>query len=280
MARNKSFSTGVALSLALGIGIYGIAVNQLSHRPGVKIQDALRVSVPAEVQIALAGGDRYLAANIAVFRAIVVGTDKLDETTSHVLGRVQREAALLNPYHEDNYYLAAAILPWTGEVDAAQYVLERAAEARKKDPLPSFFHGFNQQYFYMDYAGAGRDLEEAAMRSTGSDRSALLAIAAKWHEKSNDVDIAIGTISAMRQSTRDKDLQRYLDARISRLQGLKALRTATAEFQKQTGRPPARLDDLVTHKLLTSLPVDPFGFGYVLDDKGQPVLLNKKPSTN
>jgi hypothetical protein len=40
-------------------------------------------------------------------------------------GKLQRDIAWFNPAHEDNYYIAAAILPWNGQVDAAQYVCAR-----------------------------------------------------------------------------------------------------------------------------------------------------------
>jgi hypothetical protein len=45
-----------------------------------------------------------------------------------VQAKLQRDIAWFNPLHEDNYYIGAAMLPWNGELDAAQYVLRKASD--------------------------------------------------------------------------------------------------------------------------------------------------------
>ena len=266
--------------LLIFTALYALTVSQVRQLPAVHQQDYMRVAVPPPVQVLLTGGDRFLAANIATLRAIMVGTDKLDPDTIHVLAQVQADAAQMNPAQLDNYYLAAAILPWYGEVEPTQYILQRATDARPKDILPPFFMGFNRQYFLNDYVGAGHALDIAAQRADGPNRMALQRIAAQWYEKGDDPNIAIQTLTSMKNGVRDANFKQYLDLRIARVQGLQELRLAAAHYQHDLGHPPKTLQDLADTRYIYALPKDPIGLGYTLDDKGRPIFVIRKFKLN
>jgi hypothetical protein len=104
---------------------------KLAPRQSVNVE--MQVALPLFVQVAMAGGDRFLAANIAAIRALWVDNFKMQREEFKVLAKVQEDVSWLNPGHEDNYYIAAAILPWNGELDAAQRILARATMARRFD---------------------------------------------------------------------------------------------------------------------------------------------------
>jgi len=260
------------------VACIGFAVSHevIWSRPRVRVEQEMRVALPPTVQLVVAGGDRYLAANIAIFRAVTVGVFQLQPDTYRALAEVQVSAAVLNPRHEDNYYTAAAILPWNGQYDAAQDVLQRATDARKNDALPPFFHGFDRFQFKQDFSGAASDMMVAAQRSDPGNRAALNAIAAKWLERGEDPQFALRVVRSMAESSRNKDLKRLLEARVVRLEGLIALRDAATRYQDQHGHPPPTLDALVKDRLIKSIPVDPFGLGYQLDPRGKPMLTEKK----
>lgn len=261
---------------ALGAYVLGQQHSQPLPRP--KASESIRVALPVTAQVLLAGGDRYLAANIGTFRAMMVGTENLDADGYRVLARVQQDAARLNPAQEDNYYIAQSILPWAGEVASTQDILRRATAARPHDFLPPFFLGFDYFYFDHEPATGANWIKLAANRSEPQNREALLNIAGRWYEKGDDPHFAIQMIEGLMQSTRNAALKQYLGLRVQRLQGLLALREAAARFHATSGKPASRLDELVRAGFIAQLPADPLGQGYALDAKGQPILITpKKP---
>lgn len=265
-----------ALAL-LAWAVFWFAGSQLQDSPRISEQGLLRVRLPELLQLAYAGGDPYLAANLNVFRSMLVEASVTEQETYRVQAQLQVDAARFNPYHEDNYYIAAAILPWNGFVPEAQEVLRRASEARSWDWMPPFFHAFDSWYFEQDMRAAGDWAEIAAARSNAVNAKALRAMAAKWYERGDDPQLARNLITALQEQTRDPDLRLQLQARIDRLDGLLALRAAHAEYLQRNGQPPARLEDLLGHAGLAALPHDPMQLGYGLDATGLPILLLPAP---
>ncbi|MBS1156457.1 MAG: hypothetical protein H6R07_2381 [Proteobacteria bacterium] len=276
MIRYRSTLLGL---LFLGCaGLYVTGVQMLSaQRQAKEFDDRLRVALPVPVQLVLSGGDRFLAANINVFRAMMVNTRSVDDATVEVQAQLQTDAARFNPGHEDNYYIAAATLAWQGQLGAAQDVLFRAMAGRPTDIYPPFFYGFNKQYFEGDYLGAARAIEEAARRTSGANSAALQAMAARWHEKGKDTGLALATLRAMAAKTKDPGLRHYIESRAQRLEQLLMLREAARRYRERENKPIADLADLVRSGDLQQLPQDPTGLGYMLDAQGTPVLAGAKP---
>lgn len=255
--------------------LYGFSVHYLNRIPRTNVVQEMQVALPRFVQVGLAGGDRYLAANIDGFRALVASTEHMQAENFKIQGRVQQDVAWLNPAHEDNYYIAAAILPWYGEVDAAQDVLLRAIDARPFDWQPIFYYAFNLYYFKKDPASAAQWLLKASPRATDqNDRFAIENVAARWFEKGYEPRVAIGVVESMANQSHEGGFKRYLKTRVERLRILETLQEAAVQFKSRTGQPLHDLQELVNAGLIHALPVDPFGFGYVVDKDGQPVLLN------
>lgn len=235
--------------------------------------ELLRVRLPLPVQIAYSGGDAFLAANINVFRGLMVDAKVSEPETYRIQAQLQADAAWLNPWHEDNYYVGAAILPWNGQVDAAQYVLKQASLARVWDMWPPFFYAFNAMYFEHDMNQAGEWAEVAAQRHP-TNAAALRDMAAKWYERGDDPVFALGILRAMHEQSRDDNFRLLLEARMQRLEGLRALRRAQQAYQAEQGKPPASLGDMVGYAGLAQLPQDPLMLGYMLDAAGVPQLVD------
>lgn len=263
--------------MLLAIIGYGFISYFLDRLPRKNDQDLLTIRVPPKLQIILAGGDRYLAANLAAYRAVVVGNGQLDPKTYEILANVQKDASLLNPAHEDNYYLAQAILPWNNQVEADILIQRAASQAREWDTLPAFFYAFDQYYFLRDPVAGAKTLKWAAERAPENDRVPLMSMAARWSEKGDDPREAIKLVTAMMDGTRDKELKRNLHTRIARLAGLATLRDAARQFEQNNGRPLASLDELTRQGLLAELPQDPLGDGYNIDKSGLPIIAKARP---
>lgn len=229
-------------------------------------------TLPVPIQLLGAMGDRYLAANIAIWRAIVMKPERMTPEMLGAMAKLQTEASWLNPGHEDNYYIAAAILPWAGQVGAAQTILARATQARPKDEYPPFFLGFNRMYFLGDYRGAAAAAATAAAHAQApGTRQALLSMAAKWAERDSDIEVAKKILAGIAKSTPDLAAQHEVALRIERLATLAKLRMAAKQYRQEYGTAPTSIDDLVKVKLIDGLPDDPLGIGFAVVG-GEPVI--------
>lgn len=256
--------------LGLGLALYLVCAITLKSLPQRTQDDVLRVVLPAPIQTVLAMGDRYLAADAYITRAMTVSVLTKDSTTFEVQGKLQGQASILNPYNEDNVLLASAVLPWQGQLDAAQFVLARATHYRDWDYMAPFFQGFNEYYFRDDYLAAGKLAALAATRVEGNNRLALNNMASKWLSHGKDPEVAVGMIHALIEATNEPNQKRTLQARAFRLEWLVRLRRAADKYRSEQGESPRVLQDLVDKAYLPGLPNDPMGQGWVLDESGTP----------
>jgi hypothetical protein len=269
----------IGLPGLLLFAMFAWSVVQSEQLPHHHARDEMRVRVPIALQVGTAFGDHFLASNTDVFRAVIVGTGELDAETMHVLGAVQDDAAQMNPYHEDNYYLAAAVLPWGGEVDDTLDILDRAAISRPWDPMPPYLQGFTYQYFQGDFAKAARLVDLAADRSVGLNREYFRRIAVRWYEQSANPNDAIGVLRILAGRSRDPAFKQFIAVRIKRVEGLMALREADVAYRGAHGGAGAKqLGDLVGYAGLHEIPADPSGLGYQLDGRGLPMLASRSPT--
>ena len=268
----------LGLVALLAATIFVATAQRLKSAPRQSVRVEMQVALPLFVQVFMTVGDRFLAANIAAIRALVVDIPRMKPEEFAILAKVQEDVSWLNPGHEDNYYIAAAILPWQGEFDAAQRILARATKARHFDYQPAFYYGFNLLHFKGDAAGASAWIREAAeYLPEGGDRIQMQNLAAIWMDKAQDVDLAIRVVEAMARQTKRRDFQRFLEMRVTRLRALQSLRGAEATYRQRFDRAPATLQDLLDTGIVASLPQDPFGFGFEIDRLGRVILRNSPP---
>ncbi len=272
----KQWSVAIlAVLLAL---TFTVTTQQLKSAPRQMVAIEMQVALPLFVQVFMAAGDRYLAANIAAIRALVVSTEKMKPEDYAVLAKVQKDVSWLNPAHEDNYYIAFAILPQYGEVDAAQTILARASHARFFDYQPAFFYGFNQWYYKHDPTGAAAWMREAALKLPDPDQQLTMQnMAARWVDRAQDTELAIRVVEALAKEARRPDFRKYLETRVVRLRQLQQLRIAADSYRERFGKPVPDLPTLVTSGILPALPQDPFGFGFGFDQQGNIVLRTSPP---
>lgn len=262
----------VVLTVLL-LAAYAAATNRLGKAPRSGVQPELLVSMPRIAQILLAGGDRHLAANLSGFRVLVAATARMEAADYAVQARLQEDIAWLNPAHEDNYYIAAAFLPWNGHLDSAQYVLRRAESARQNDWLPDFYLGFHYFHFMKDPAEGARWLLAGVPRAREqSDQWALQNLAANWTEKGYSPSAAAGLVGAMAASAPAGAFRAYLQVRADRLKQLADLRKLAVIYKERNGRGLAKISELVEGGLIASLPIDPLGVGFSVDSEGMPVF--------
>lgn len=246
---------------------------QLRSLPRQSLQIEMRVALPRAVQVLMSAGDRYLAANLAGFRALVASTETMTRDNYRIQGHVQMDAAWLNPAHEDNYYIAAAILPWNDELAAAQYVLRRAALARPFDWQPAFYFAFNELTFNKAPLTAAEWLKRSADAAEDEmQKLQLLQLGAQWATKSGDPLLAIRLHRAMASETRYRAFAAFLEKRADRLEILMHLNRAASEYVARVGKKPSTPADLVNAGFLERVPPDPFGASYAIAADGRVVI--------
>ncbi len=254
---------GFAL-LAYLVYVWSIAQITASTRTSFAVPDS--VVLPATFQTVIYGGDRYLAANIESTRVLMAGEAIVSGADQDYLYRNHTVVADLNPCHEDNYYVANALLSWGGNVDAALDILRIATKCRFWDEVPPFFLGYNLYFFKYQNQAAKDLLFEAAERSP-NNRVALQKFGVMIEaEGIPDVHLAKSYLLAQRTQARDKKLKDMLSLRIARLDGLIALRDAQISYEKRTGRALQDPQALISSGYLATFPNDPIGLGYTFSN--------------
>ncbi|MCB6184080.1 hypothetical protein LIN78_11035 [Leeia sp. TBRC 13508] len=280
MASSKTIRVDVLIQLALLILFGGIYVS-LTKDQVYEAKNYQRnlshpdVVLPAPASIFLAGGDSHLAGNLLFMRVLVSSTQQMAPETRSAVMELQKQVSVLLPAHEDNYYVAEATLPWMGYVDQTQQILLNAAEARKKDPFPYFYAGFNLQQFKDDYLGAAKLVEKAAVAAP-QFKVALQVIAAKWYARTPTPEVAEKALDLLISQAGDPEFKKYLEQQKARNQLVVKLTQSIATYQQRVGHLPTSWDDLMTQQLIEHEPMDPLGARFVIDERGKVRLVNQK----
>ena len=254
--------------LSIGLLMYLTATN--FRTPRLQKSDELSVAPPVPLQLLASIGDRFLAANVAVWRTLMVGADSLPREVLKAQARIQENASFFNPSHEDNYVIATAILPWEGFVVPTQTILRRATEVRKTDPYAPFFYGFNQIHFLNDAKTAYKYGQLAVSYAQDDQtRQALTVISAAWSERGDDPSTAVRIIRSLAESAKDAGLKHHLLQRARRQEIIIELQASVDAYIHQTGRVPVSLEQLFDSGGLSRLPEDPLGsIVFIIQENG------------
>ena len=258
----------IALLVVASVAYIGFAMSATvlseSRRNAIQVPDS--VVLPATFQTVMYLGDRYLAANVETTRVLMAGEEIVRGTDQDYLYRIHTVVSNLNACHEDNYYVANALLSWGGNVDAALEILRIATQCRFWDEVPPFFLGYNL-YFFKYQHKAAKDAMFLAAERAGENRVGLqkfgLMIEA---EGMPDARAARAYLIAQKEQARDKKLKDMVDLRIRRLDGLIALREAQGAYEKRSGRPLEDPHELLSKGYLATFPLDPLNLGYTFSD--------------
>ncbi len=173
----------------------------------------------------------------------------------------------LDPYFFDPYFYANAFLPWdAGKAEQANKLLIKGSRYRDWDWMLPFFIGFNDFFFLHKDAEAAPFLMEASRRPGGDLMYA--SIAARLAFKENRTETALFFLEETARRADDQSLKNLYETRIQALQSIVVLEKGVALYKKQFGKMPATIDELVNRKILTQLPVDPYGGKYYIAQDG------------
>ncbi|MBF0495763.1 MAG: hypothetical protein HQK58_04195 [Deltaproteobacteria bacterium] len=190
------------------------------------------------------------------------------ETSNLVMALIDRTVAI-DPYFLDPYYLAQAFV-WSSkgpdEISRINQLLISGAGYRTWDPDLLFYAGFNCYFFLKDYRQAGDLFSQAAKIPGGW--TGLAGLAAKMYQKGRDTASGIVLLKSMLLRTTDKEIRKYLEARLDLYQKMYYLESAVQVYQERFLTPPRQIEELVAAGIIPSVPVSPKGQKFYLDIQG------------
>jgi len=167
----------------------------------------------------------------------------------------------LDRYYFDPYYLEAAYISW--KVYRSPSLLKKLNDNLKyglkycKDWRIPFFLGFNYFYFLKDRAKGAEYLKIASDMEGAPFYLKLLV--SKLYAETGYLDLAIAVLEEELKSTTSKGIKEKISLRLKALKIMRALHLKVLEFKKLYGRCPDSLNELVSYKLIKSIPQDPLG---------------------
>lgn len=173
----------------------------------------------------------------------------------------------LDPYFYDPYYLGAAILSWDASLyEDANILLEKGSKSRSRDWTLPYFAGFNYFYFLNNNDKAFELLKEASGRPGASP--ILASLASRMAIRGGRTEIAIMYLEGVLATTADGNIKDELGKRLTDLKQISLLEKSISKFVKIFKRSPKSLQELVEKRILLSLPKDPYGDEYYIDEDG------------
>lgn len=183
------------------------------------------------------------------------------------MSRAVHTALRLDPYNMDGYYFGQAILVWdAGQYKLATDLLEYGMRYRTWDWQLPFFAGFDYAYFL-------KDKEQAAqmyMRAGDLSGATLFkSLAGRYLQEAGDTQMAIDYLRALEKSAGKPAVKKALETRTLAFERVWAIEKARDRYNAEQGRMPADIAELVKQGYLSSLPVDPYGGTFYLDESHQ-----------
>lgn len=134
-----------------------------------------------------------------------------------------------------------------------------------------YLRGFNYWYFEEDFDLAREDFVSASKFPDSPDFLANLA--ARLLVKTKSPDSAMQFLDEMEKRTNNESIKTALSAKRKEAviaQHIDFLREALRRYKNKNSRSPQTLDELISAKIITSIPNEPFGGDYRLDENGEP----------
>jgi len=211
---------------------------------------------------------RYLLSELLFYDAVFYYGSMLERPKERpdywMIAKYIDSATRLNAYNIDAYYFGQAVLTWdAGMAKDMNVILERGAQRRTWDFYLPFFLGFNYAYFLQDYQKAAHYMELSA--KLNPRMTFLPNYVGRLYYEANKTEQAIQYLKVIYEGTFNQAVRKGLLMRISALESIQFLEGAVQKFEKQTGHPPAELNELVRAGILKKLPPDPYGGTFYYD---------------
>lgn len=195
-----------------------------------------------------------------------------DEFEYENIFNLLKGATRLDPYNMDGYYLTQAMAWDTKNVQKINKLLKYGMQYRSWDWYLPFFAGFNSFYFLKDYPHAAEYFTRAQELS-GS--SLFGRLASRYMYEGGATKLAITYLQSMIQGSKNRQIKEGYEMRLRAFTEVQRIEEAIEKYTEDKGQPPPDLQTLLTAGYLFTLPVDPYGGTFYLDEQGKPRTTSK-----
>ena len=176
-------------------------------------------------------------------------------------------AVHLDPYNMDAYYFAQAAFTWElGRIHEVNHLLEIGMKSRTWDYLLPYYLGFNYAYFLKDYEKAAGYMKQAAELS---GNPLFTRLAARYFFESEQSSLGLAFLETMIKNAKSEAVKKTYMQRRDALQAVVLLEGAIGRYRSRFGKDPLTLDELTKAGVLESLPEDPYGGSFYIDEAGK-----------
>lgn len=256
----------LTVTLAAAVAVTGIRLDRAAAA-------AARVEEPvylprAEYLRPMSLGWQNALADVLWFRTIsYFGTHYRSDRTYPWLARMCDLVTDLDPRAEHVYRFGGLVLPWEADqTDAGIRLLEKGTRAVPESWYLQFLLGFESYLFKDDHAAALAHLRRA-LELPGAHPS-LAGLVAVVAAKEYGPETTLSFLDELERETESADMRALIGEKRRETQlaiNLSRLAAAAAEYRERTGRWPATVEELVADGVLASVPPNPFGGSYTID---------------
>jgi tetratricopeptide (TPR) repeat protein len=185
---------------------------------------------------------------------------------------------LMPVYHFGSTFLSAASPHGAGRPDLAVELLERGLKANPDEWRLYYDLGFVYYFDMKDYAKASAALYEGSKNPKAFIWMKTMAakIATEGHSTETSNFLWQDVYNTTKDPLVKENALRHLQL-LRAEEDRKQIDLASDQYQKQFGRSPGRMSELVQSGLLLGEPVDPLGYAYVLSEAGKAELNSNSP---
>lgn len=183
----------------------------------------------------------------------------------------------LDPKFLSPYLFGGLALSLQGlHVDESILILKKAYKMDPNVWQTAFYLGFNYFFYLQEYETAAKYISKAASQPGAPDYFGPLV--ASLYAESKKADMAIDFLKELRETTKDEDAKKDIDARIILAEvtrDAQFLEDAIERFKKKYNKMPNTLDDLTKKGIIDNIPIEPNGGYYFIDLKTGEVKSSK-----
>ncbi len=212
----------------------------------------------------IAGSFRNVCADIFYIRAILSVAEPGKRYLEYVLDNL-RLAVSLDPRMTSAYVIGGVVAPrGNAELPLGIRFLTESMERNPLEWKIPFWIAFN--YYQLEDYQRAAEFYEKAFGLPNAPRYLKGLISFSYYQ-SGRAEMGVNFLEGMRESVSDPALLKQIDRKLSWLKNIVFLEGKVKEFEQTRGRLPRDLDELVSQGFIRSIPEDPFGQGYYLDQR-------------
>ncbi|MFA5362868.1 MAG: hypothetical protein WC335_06480 [Candidatus Omnitrophota bacterium] len=212
----------------------------------------------------IAGSFRTVCADIFYIRAVLSAAEPGKGFLEYTLDNL-RLATSLDPRMTSAYLIGGLVAP-RGKADIPLCIqfLKESMERRPEEWKIPFWIAFNY-YQLEDYQSAAEFCEKAF--SLPKAPGYLKGWITFSYYQSGRAEMGVKFLEGMRESVTDQALLKQIDRKLEWLKNIVFLEGKVRDFEQAYGRLPRDLEELASRGMIQSIPPDPFGQGYYLDQR-------------